>query len=124
MDEASERELAQTMRRNVREELHLLASREKQLEYQRNVPIAFVTAELFCMWEECFRPEWVKDDWFWMAFSSQETQETQALETLNDVVEVVLSKIDKNPPSIEEFILTAESEELAQASAMALKSFT
>jgi len=121
MDEASERELTQTMRRNVLEELHLLASREKQLEYQRNVPIAFVTAELFCMWEECFRPEWVKDDWFWMAFSSQETQ---ALETLNDVVEVVLSKIDKNPPSIEEFILTAESEELAQTSAIALKSFT
>ncbi len=49
MNEDSKKELAQTIRRKVLEELHLLASREEQLEYQRNVPIAHVTAELFCI---------------------------------------------------------------------------
>ena len=37
-------------REQIRELLQLLASEERQLEYERNVPHVDVTAELICMW--------------------------------------------------------------------------
>lgn len=120
MNEEEARELGQTMRRNVISELHLMASREEQLKYQRDVPIAFVTAELFCLWDESFQSEWMEEDYYLGAFS---IQELQALREFDDVVEDVLSQLSEDLPSIEKFVLTPQSQQLAQAATKTLSIF-
>jgi hypothetical protein len=41
-------------RKNIIETLQLIASLENQFSYEKNVPIANVPAELFCMWFDDF----------------------------------------------------------------------
>ena len=43
-------ELRQTIRASIREHLSLLGDLERQRKYERDVPIADVPAELFCVW--------------------------------------------------------------------------
>lgn len=53
-----------------RELLELLSSREAQAQYEVDVPIANVPAELLCMWfDDRYHPETV---WFTEAFTSRE----------------------------------------------------
>jgi hypothetical protein len=50
-------QIQRKLREGILETLRLLASREAQLEYRRNVPIADVSAELFCAWDDVFWPD-------------------------------------------------------------------
>lgn len=53
-----------------RELLELLSSREAQVQYEADVPVANVPAELLCMWfNDHYHPETV---WFTEAFTSRE----------------------------------------------------
>lgn len=59
-------------RSTFRELLELLSSREAQLRYEADVPIANVPAEMFCMWfDDHYHPETA---WFSEAFTSHERQ--------------------------------------------------
>lgn len=63
-------EIAVHFRRNVVELLQLLADRGAQIQYERDVPIADVPAELVCMWfDDLYHP---KDETFRSAFTPSE----------------------------------------------------
>ena len=49
--------MAETPRQRVIETLQLLASRDEQMKYRHDVPIADVSAELFCFWDDAFWPD-------------------------------------------------------------------
>lgn len=57
------------IREAIVEQVKLLSSPSKQLEYEKNVPIAAVPAELVCGFEGLFHP---KDEEFLTAFTSDE----------------------------------------------------
>jgi len=100
------------------ETLRLLASREAQLEYRRIVPIADVSAELFCMWDEVFWP----DD----AGLRAEVSEIQwtALLRFHSVFERVSRLLSHQPlPPIEEFVKSPHWLQLSKAAARALQAF-
>lgn len=50
-------ELSKTIRKNIFELLELWSSQEEQIEYQKNIPIAQVSTELFCEWDDFYHPE-------------------------------------------------------------------
>ena len=56
-------------RLNIIELLKLWSSKEQQLDYQNNVHIAEVSAELFCQWDEAFLSN---DSIFMKSFSKNE----------------------------------------------------
>ncbi len=85
-------------RHEVIETLEMLSSAEKQLEYQRTVPIAQVSAELFCLWDEAF---WAEDASLRAAF---DPMEWQALLRFDSVFERVSRLLPHKLPPIEEFI--------------------
>ena len=115
-------ELQQTYRKNIVEHLRLLSSSQEQLEYQRQVPIADVSAELFCMWGDDYYNEELRDDAeFRCAFSSSELA---AMEKFNQVFDDVLASLpDSHLPWIDDFILTPEWKKLSNAAAIALLAF-
>ncbi len=89
-------------RNNVFGVIDLWASEKSQLDYQKDVPIAQVSSELFCQWEDFYYPD--SND-FKQAFDKIE------LETLAEFDKALNDTADKtpdNPPSIEEFIKTQE----------------
>ena len=48
------------LRQSVRDVLELISCKERQLEYQRDVPIANVPSELLCMWfDDLYHPRTV-----------------------------------------------------------------
>ena len=47
----------QSYKNEIRKLLHLLASEEEQLNYERNVPHVDITTELLCMWFDDFYDE-------------------------------------------------------------------
>jgi len=98
----SEEEFVDLNRNNVFGVIDLWASKENQLDYQKNVPIAQVSAELFCQWEDFYFPD--SDD-FKQSFSKEE------LELLSEFDAALNNTVDKTPqnlPVIEEFIKTEE----------------
>lgn len=98
----SEEEFVDLNRNNVFGVIDLWASKENQLDYQKNVPIAQVSAELFCQWEDFYFPH--SDD-FKQSFSKEE------LELLSEFDTALNNTIDETPqnlPVIEEFIKTEE----------------
>lgn len=100
----SEEEFVDLNRNNVFGVIDLWASKENQLDFQKNVPIAQVSAELFCQWEDFYFPD--SDD-FKQSFSKEE------LELLSEFDKALNNTIDKTPqnlPVIEEFIKTEEWE--------------
>lgn len=116
-----EKELQKTYRKNVIECLRLFASPEEQLEFQRNVPIAHVTAELFCNWSYgAFSPDFPEQEWYRRAFSKVELR---AMTEVDQVCESVLHKLPEGLPGIEEFVKTPEAAELAAAATKALSVF-
>ena len=112
--------LQMTLRKNVIESLKLLSSRDEQLDYQRRVPIAYVSAEIFCIWDESYSEEWRKDKSFRPTFSKSELA---AMEAFNMIFEDISDSLPKNPPDIEEFVLTPEWKKLSEAASTALLSF-
>ncbi|MCE4564480.1 hypothetical protein INQ51_09170 [Maribellus sp. CM-23] len=98
----SEEEFIDLTRNNVFGVIDLWASKESQLEYQRNVPIAQVSNELFCQWEDYYFP--ASDD-FRQTFNSTELKLLSEFdETLNAIADIT----PKNLPLIDEFIETEE----------------
>ena len=102
VNEITETEFIELTRQNVFNVIDLWSSKESQLDYQKEVPIAQVSAELFCQWEDFYYSD--SND-FKQAFDKKE------LEILSDFDKALKDTADKtsqNPPSIEEFIQTEE----------------
>lgn len=98
----SDSEFIDLTRKNVFGVIDLWASKEKQLDYQEKVPIAQVSAELFCQWEDFYFPD--SDD-FKQAFENEE------LEILSDFDKVLNDIVEKTPqdlPLIDVFVETNE----------------
>ena len=55
MDTSRREQLKINFRKEVFEVLELIASKEEQLDYQAKVPIAYVSAELFNQWNDCYQ---------------------------------------------------------------------
>lgn len=111
-------ELQRNLKQGLLEVLRLWASRDEQFEYRRTVPIADVSAELFCMWDEVF---WPDDAALRAEFS--ETEWT-ALQRFHSVFERVLRLLPHHPlPPIEDFVQSPHWLLVSRAAARALKSF-
>lgn len=101
MTEISKEEMARRLRENLLDVLQLWSSKEEQLKYQENVPIAQVSSELFGQWETFYEPE---SSQFKSAFNEIESK---ILAEFNMLIQHVLEKLT-NIPVIEEFIITNE----------------
>jgi hypothetical protein len=109
-------QLKTNFRKEVFEVLDLISSKEEQLDYQAKVPIAYVSAELFNQWEDCYQiPR--EQDWYKEAFSEAELM---ILGEFDVVLEAVARDTPQNPPDINEFFKTGEWERLSSAAAIAL----
>jgi hypothetical protein len=109
-------QLQRNLKHGIIQTLRLLASREAQLEYHRTVPIADVSAELFCQWDEFFWP----DDVALRAEFSE--SEWTALQRFHSVFERVSSLLPHHPlPPIEEFVQSPHWLQLSKAAARALQ---
>ena len=104
-------------RRNIINTLYLISSKEKQLNYQENVPIARVSAELFCQWDEHF-PSEKNDDLFRETFNEDERM---ILCEFNEVFERVAEATPNDLPDIHDFIKTDALVQLSKAASIALK---
>lgn len=117
MSEEELKELSENIRKNIIGLLELWSSKEEQLEYQKNVPIAQVSAELFCQWDDFYHPETKAHK---LAFSEIETK---IIDFFYKKIESVSTK--KNPddwfPYIDEFILTKDWIELNKLAKITLK---
>jgi len=110
------RELKANFRKEVFEVLYLISSKDEQLDYQAKVPLAYVSAELFNQWEDCYQiPK--EQDWYKKAFSEAELM---ILREFDESLEAVARDTPQNPPDIHEFVKTAEWERLSSAAAIAL----
>lgn len=103
MKEIDDIELAKRIRRNILNVLDLWSSQEEQLEYQENVPIAQVSAELFCQWaDDSYHPE---SRQFKMAFDEKEREILAEFDkTFNSISEKTLNDL----PDINDFVKTTE----------------
>ena len=110
--------MAETPKQRVVETLQLLASREEQMEYRRRVPIADVSAELFCFWDDAFS----RDDTKLRAEFSE--SEWTALLRFHSVFERVCALLPHHPlPPIEQFVQSPHWLQLSRAAARALQAF-
>lgn len=103
------------IRRHIIELLQLLSSEQQQLEYEENVPIAYVPDELRCMWfDDLYHPRLIA-----MCFTPSEGA---ALARFNAVYDVEKHNLPESPESIRVWladptwqkIMTAASETLKQ----------
>jgi hypothetical protein len=109
-------QLKTNFRKEVFEVLELISSKEKQLDYQAKVPIAYVSAELFNQWDDCYQiPK--EQDWYKEAFSKEELR---ILQEFDEAFEDVSKETPQNPPDIHNFVKTPEWERLSNAAAIAL----
>ena len=103
MTEIDETELTKRIRQNVLNVLELWSSKEEQLEYQKNVPIAQVSAELFCQWaDDTYHPE---SRQFKLAFDERERD---ILADFDKTFNYVSDKTPNNLPDIADFVKTTE----------------
>lgn len=106
-----------TLRQSVIHELSMWASREEQLEYAQNVPIAQHSVEMFCGWDEVFWPDHIE-----LRAEFSET-EWAALLRFHSVFERVSSLLPfRSLPSIQEFVRSPQWLLLSRAAARALRS--
>ena len=98
--------LSKTIRKNIFELLELWSSKDEQLEYQKNVPIAQVSAELFCQWDDFYHPETEPHK---LAFSNIETE---IIKKFYAKLDLVSKKTIGHLPYIDEYILTNDWKEL------------
>lgn len=101
-NEITETEFNELTRQNVFGVIDLWSSKESQLDYQKNVPIAQVSAELFCQWEDFYYPD--SND-FKQAFDNNELE---LLSDFDKALNETAEKTPENPTQIEEFIKTRE----------------
>jgi hypothetical protein len=105
---------ATRMRARVVEALSLVASEDKQRNYQRAVPDVNVPAELFNQWEDCFFPN---DDTFKSAFGPAELE---ALHQFNDVLDEVCGETPQKLPPLDEFLSSSSWRKLSDGAQAAL----
>lgn len=98
----SDSEFNDLTRKNILGVIDLWASKEKQIDYQENVPMAQVSAELFCQWEDFYSPD--SPD-FKQAF---EKEELEILSDFNKALNDIVEKTSQELPLIEEFVETQE----------------
>ena len=110
----------QRLRNQVIDHLELLSSREKQLEYQREVPIAHVSAELFEQWSDILNPKASKEQFPQGLYSAAERSEVHKF---NQVFLEVSSTTSSQLPTIAEFVETEEWKKLQKAASKALRVF-
>ena len=116
MDTPRREQLKINFRKEVFEVLALIASKEEQLDYQAKVPIAYVSAELFNQWNDCYQLH--KDqDWYIEAFTKEELE---ILQEFDEALEDISKKTSENPPDIYDFVNTPEWALLSNAGAIAL----
>lgn len=108
------KDLSTALRARVLETLTLLASEEKQREYQRTVPHVDVPAELFNQWEDCYFPQ---DMNFRSGFDSSELS---VLEHFDNVLNQVCDDTPQELPTLEEFLTTEAWRTLSAAAHDAL----
>jgi hypothetical protein len=111
------KDLAVSMRARVLETLTLLASEEKQREYQRTAPHVDVPAELFNQWEDSYFPE---DMDFRSGFASSELA---VLAHFDRVLNQVCDDTPQDLPALEEFLATEAWRTLSDAARDALSAF-
>jgi len=110
--------MGDTPKQRIVETLKLLASRDEQMEYRRRVPIANVSAELFCFWDDVF---WPDDAKLRAEFSESEWT---ALLRFHSVFERVGRLLPHHPlPPIEQFVQSPHWLQLSRAAARALQAF-
>ena len=95
--------------------LKLWGSIDEQLKYQKNIPFADVSSELFCQWIDDIH---INTSDFQQAFSHDELI---ALEIFNDVISGIADRTPNQLPSIEEFVKTKEWSVVHYAACEALK---
>ena len=100
MTDISEIELAKRLRKNLLEVLDLWISKDEQLEYQENVPIAQVSSELFNQWDDFYNPD---SDSFKLAFNKKERE---ILGDFDKVLSHICEKTMKYLPYIKDFVNT------------------
>lgn len=109
MTDISENEMANTLRKNLLDVLDLWISKEEQLAYQENVPIAQVSSELFNQWEDFYYPE---SDSFKLAFDERERK---ILSDFDKILNHINDKTLNNLPYITDFIKTNDWQEIGRA---------
>lgn len=116
MTEINDIELVNRIRQNVLNVLSLWSSKEEQLEYQENVPIAQVSAELFCQWaDDSYHPE---SRQFKMAFNEKERE---ILADFDKTFNCISEKTSNNLPDIAKFVKTTEWKIVNQAAIDTIK---
>ena len=115
MSEISENELAKRLRQNVFDVLELWTSKDEQLTYQENVPIAQVSSELFNQWEDFYYPD---SDSFTLAFDKKERQ---ILSDFDKILNHICDKTIGNLPYITDFVKTNDWLIVNQAAADTLR---
>lgn len=106
----NDKELSKRIRHNILDILHLWSSKEKQFEYQKNVPIANVSSELFCQWSDDFyQPQ---SSQFKIAFT---TEEFLILSDFDEIINNIGNKLPTDLPDITEFVKTKEWKVVNQA---------
>ncbi|MBK1853220.1 hypothetical protein FE845_17880 [Marinobacter sp. 1-4A] len=116
MDNELREQLKTNFRKEVFEVLDLISSKEEQLDYQAKAPIAYVSAELFNQWDDCYQiPK--EQEWYKEAFTDGELS---ILQEFDEALEAVSKDTPQNPPDIHEFVNTPEWERLSNAASIAL----
>ena len=115
MSEISENELAKRLRQNVFNVLELWTSKDEQLKYQENVPIAQVSSELFNQWDDFYYPD---SDSFKLAFDEKERQ---ILSDFDKILGHICDKTMGNLPYITDFVKTNDWLIVNQAAADTLR---
>ena len=100
MTEVDNKELARRLRQNLSDVLDLWTSKDEQMEYQENVPIAQVSVELFCQWVDFYYPETVH---FKLAFNDRERE---ILADFDKILNHISDKTPKELPYITDFVKT------------------
>jgi hypothetical protein len=117
MDPELRKELQTNFRKEVFDVLTLISSKEEQLEYQEKVPIAYVSAELFNLWDSCYQTP-KNQDWYVEAFSDEELN---ILQEFDIIFEEISESTPDNPPDIHEFVETSEWKKLSDAATVAFE---
>lgn len=105
-------------RARVIDALRLLASVSAQLRYQREVPFADVSAELFCQWfDDCF---WPDDPRLQALFNADEWS---ALLAFHRVFDEVSAPLPSPLPRVEQLVELPEWQSVVSAAADTLKVF-
>ena len=116
MDTSRREQLKINFRKEVFEVLELIASKEEQLDYQAKVPVAYISAELFNQWNDCYQLP--KDqDWYIEAFTKEELE---ILQEFDEALENISKITSENPPDIYDFVNTPEWALLSHAAVIAL----